>query len=84
MPKQERLAERGLTERGLAEHGLVKREPAEVVATIERTDCEPGQGLAEYAILLMTISNVMATILTSIGGTVTSLYLRISGAFPVL
>ena len=68
------MPKRGLTERGLPE----------AVATSERNACEAGQGLAEYAILLMTLSVVMVTILTSIGGTVSSLYVRISGAFPVL
>ena len=96
MPKQERI-QRGRIERGLAEQALAGRElsarglsergPAEAVATAGRTgrnDCEAGQGLAEYAILLMTLSVVMVTILTSIGGTVATLYTRISGAFPVL
>lgn len=78
MPKQ------GLIERELAEQGLTERNLAESVGMAGRSDCEPGQGLAEYAILLMAVSIVMATILTSIGTTVTAMYVRISGAFPVL
>jgi Flp pilus assembly pilin Flp len=49
-----------------------------------KTRDEAGQGLVEYAILLMTVSVVMVTIMTSIGGTVSSLYVRIGGAFPAL
>ena len=63
---------------------LAEQELSEAVVTTERRGCEAGQGLAEYAILLMTLSVVMVTILTSIGSTVSTLYIRISRAFPVL
>ena len=63
---------------------LSGRELAEAAGIAERTDCEAGQGLAEYAILLMTVSVVMVTIITPIGSTVSSLYTRIGGAFPGL
>ena len=63
---------------------MPKQEIADGAGTTERHDCEAGQGLAEYAILLMTVSVVMVTILTSIGTTVSSLYLRMSTAFPVI
>ena len=61
---------------------LAEQALSEAVEATDRRDCEAGQGLAEYAILLTALSVVMVTILTSIGTTVSSLYVRIGGAFP--
>ena len=47
----------------------------------ESAGSEPGQALAEYAILLVTVSVVAVTILTSVGSTVSSMYLRASTMF---
>ena len=48
----------------------------------ERAGHEPGQALAEYAIILVTVSIAAITVMSSIGTTVISLYTRASTTFP--
>ncbi len=44
--------------------------------SIERTSSESGQALAEYAIILMTVSTAAIVIMLSLGVSVSSLFVR--------
>ena len=49
--------------------------------SVESMGSESGQALAEYAIILVTVSIVAITILSSIGVAVSSLYVKASALF---